>query len=158
MSITILGILCSYAQSSQPDTSLERLNTDGEKSIFLTPEELTWVNAFEGFSINFSMVSGNTFSSPHATFARFPSGFFTPPHTHGHSYKAVLISGKIINPMEGQKHEEAKIMGPGFYWYVPSNQIHVTACVSKEPCVFCMHQPVPFNFVPKVSKSNSSKN
>ena len=159
--ITVLFLLSSFngfAQNSPPDTSVERLNTDGEKGIFLTPEDLKWETAFDGFPINFARVSGSTFTTPHATFSKFPGGnFITPPHIHAHSYQAVVISGKIINPMEGEDPKDAKVMGPGSYWYVPANQVHTTGCVSEEPCVFFMYQPVPFNFEPKAFKTKAPK-
>ncbi|MFS4493475.1 DUF4437 domain-containing protein [Maribacter sp. 2308TA10-17] len=154
----VLGVVWSNAQNTPPDTSVQRLNTDGETAIFLTPEDLKWETAFDGFPINFAKVSGSTFKTPHSTFSKFPGGnFITPPHIHAHSYQAVVLSGKMINPMEGEKPEDAKVMGPGSYWYVPANQIHTTGCVSKEPCVFYMHQPVPFNFEPRTSEVKKNK-
>ncbi len=159
--VTVLFLLTSFnalAQNPPPDTSVQRLNTDGETGIFLTPEDLEWETAFDGFPINFAKVSGSTFKTPHATFSKFPGGnFITPPHIHAHSYQAVVISGKIINPMEGEKPEDAKVMGPGSYWYVPANQVHTTGCVSEEPCVFFMYQPVPFNFEPTTLEKKDTK-
>ena len=158
--VLLLVAIGSWAQTTTIDTSVQRLNTDGEEAIFLTPKDLKWETAFDGFPINFAKVSGSTFKTPHATFSKFPGGnFITPSHTHAHSYQAVVISGKMINPMEGEKIEDAKIMGPGSYWYVPANQIHTTGCVSEEPCVFFMYQPVPFNFEPStIEKKGADKN
>ena len=136
------------AQHQVHDTSVERLNTDGKEGIFLPVEDLEWITAFEGGDIQFSLVSGSTFKTPHSTFSKFPGNFITPPHTHAHSYQAVVISGVMINPMGDEVPEKAKKMRPGSYWYVPANEVHTTGCISKEPCVFYMHQPVPFNFEP----------
>ncbi|MEW7291604.1 DUF4437 domain-containing protein [Aquimarina sp. 2304DJ70-9] len=149
VSVLILSTLYSCGQDPKPNTTVQSLNTDGKAGIFLTPEDLKWVTAFDGFPINFAMVSGNTFEGSHGTFAKFPGGsFITPPHTHANSYKAVVISGQIINPMEDEEPEDAKVMGPGSYWYVPANEVHTTGCVSEEPCIFYMYQSVPFNFEP----------
>jgi hypothetical protein len=141
--------------SHNPDTSVEKLNTDGTKGIFIAAEELEWVTAFDGFPIQFSFVSGKAFETPHGTFGKFPGvkdfgkDFITPEHIHSYSYQAVVIQGTMINPEANEDPNKAKRMGPGSYWYQPANQVHTTGCVSEEPCIFYMYQPVPFNFVPK---------
>lgn len=154
--------LSSYAQHVH-DTSKEKIDTDGHQAIFLAADELSWITAFDGFPIEFSLVSGNAFETPHGTFGKFPGtkdfgkDFLTPQHIHGNSYQAVVIQGTMINPVGNEDPKKAKRMGPGSYWYQPGNQVHTTGCVSKEPCIFYMHQPVAFNFVPKTLEEQKAE-
>lgn len=89
---------------------------------------------------------GDRSRAAHGTFGRFPAGAASPAHTHSGAYHAVVISGVMTNPFEGEKNPPH--MGPGSYWYVPGGMDHVTACVSAEPCLFYFHADRPFDFTP----------
>ncbi len=118
-----------------------------DSSKFNAAEEINWINPFEGAPIQFGVAHGETFNSAHGTFGKFPGNFITPEHVHSHSYHGIVISGRMTNPMKGDNNK-AKEMAPGSYWSVPASSVHQTACISKEECVFFMHQDASFDFSP----------
>ncbi len=114
---------------------------------FISASELKWVSPFGKAPIQFATAYGDTFKTPHGTFGKFPGNFITPAHVHSHPYHGIVISGTMTNPMKGESGKP-KEMDPGSYWYVPANAVHQTACISKEPCEFYMHQSTNFDFTP----------
>lgn len=89
---------------------------------------------------------GDRSKGAHGSFGRFPAGAESPPHTHSGAYHGVVIAGLMTNPFAGEQNPPT--MGPGSYWFVPAGAAHVTACVSKEPCVFYFHADNAFDFSP----------
>jgi len=147
MLLAIIVIAGIGKVSAQNTSSTNPLNTNGTEGVFTAAEDLEWYYPMEGAPIQFAVASGSTFETAHSTFGKFPGNFITPVHIHSNSYQAVVISGVMTNPMASEKGNPVK-MGPGPYWYVPGNEAHQTACISVEPCVFYMYQPVPFDFTP----------
>lgn len=96
--------------------------------------------------IQFAVVSGDLQAGPQGTFGRFPANFETPKHVHSHSYRAVVISGQMTNPFEGET--TPPVMGPGSFWSVAGGAAHSTACVSDTPCEFFMFADKGFDFTP----------
>lgn len=89
---------------------------------------------------------GNRAHGAHGSFGIFPGAAMSPPHTHSHGYHGVVISGEMTNPFGAESHPAR--MGAGSHWYVPAGAQHVTACVSKEPCLFYFHADAGFDFTP----------
>lgn len=96
--------------------------------------------------IQFAVVSGDLQSGPQGTFGRFPANFETPKHIHSHAYRAVVISGEMTNPFDGEK--EPPVMAAGSFWSVAAGAAHATACVSDTPCEFFMFAEDGFDFTP----------
>lgn len=96
--------------------------------------------------VQFAVVSGDLQSGPQGTFGRFPAHFETPEHLHSHSYRAVVISGEMTNPFEGETNPP--VMKPGSFWSVAGGAVHATACVSDTPCEFFMFADKGFDFTP----------
>ena len=95
--------------------------------------------------IQFAVATGDLQNGPQGTFGRFPGNFTTPVHTHSHAYRAVVISGEMTNPFDGENNPP--VMGPGSFWSVAANAEHATACVSEEPCEFFMFADNGFDFM-----------
>jgi len=89
---------------------------------------------------------GNRSKGAHGTFGQFPGGASSPLHVHSGDYHAVVISGVMTNPFDNDPNPPK--MSAGSYWFVPAGSEHVTACVSKEPCVFYFHANGAFDFSP----------
>ena len=96
--------------------------------------------------IEFAVVSGDLQAGPQGTFGRFPANFETPNHVHSHGYRAVVISGEMTNPFEGETNPP--VMTAGSFWSVAADAIHSTACVSDRPCEFFMFADEGFDFTP----------
>lgn len=93
--------------------------------------DLEWVEIVPG--VDFAAVHGDWAEGAHAKFARFAPGMAAPVHSHTNAYHGVVVQGEFTNPYPG---EEAVVMRPGDYWYVPGGAAHSNECVSAEPCVF----------------------
>lgn len=96
--------------------------------------------------IKFAVVSGDLQAGPQSTFGRFPANFETPNHTHSHAYRAVVISGEMTNPFDGETTPPT--MKAGSFWSVAAGAKHSTACVSSVPCEFFMFADEGFDFTP----------
>ena len=129
MLVTFEG--CAYAQPAVNNTVIP----ESSREFFVAADP-----------IEFAVVSGDLQNGPQGTFGRFPANFETPVHVHSHSYRAVVISGEMTNPFDGQA--DAPIMKPGSFWSVAANAVHSTACVSDVPCEFFMFADEGFDFTP----------
>ena len=89
---------------------------------------------------------GDRSKGAHGTFGQFPGGASSPLHTHSGAYHGIVISGVMTNPFENEQNPTK--MEAGGYWFVPAGVEHVTACVSKQPCLFYFHADGPFDFTP----------
>lgn len=96
--------------------------------------------------LQFSDAYGDRGSSAHGTFGKIPAETASPLHTHSAAYHGVVISGVMTDGFN--KDPNPPKLGPGSYWYVPANVPHVTACVSKTPCLFYTHSDAKFDFAP----------
>lgn len=100
--------------------------------------------------LKFSDAYGDRASTAHGRFAIIQGKKATPSHIHSAAYHGVVIKGLVTNGFDGDKNPPK--MGPGSYWYVPANVVHVTACVSEEPCMTYVHSDDKFDFIPKDAK------
>lgn len=95
--------------------------------------------------VEFADAFGSRETGPHGTFGQFPANFETPAHIHSHGYRAVVLSGEMTNPFNGEANPP--VMSPGSYWSVAAGDDHITACVSDTPCEFLMWGTEKFDFI-----------
>jgi quercetin dioxygenase-like cupin family protein len=96
--------------------------------------------------LKFSAAYGERNSSAHGTFGQIGAQMASPSHTHSAAYHGIVIHGVMTNSFSGDKNPPQ--MGPGSHWYVPGNAVHMTACVSKEPCLFYIHSDAKYDYTP----------
>lgn len=94
--------------------------------------------------IQFAVAAGDLQVGPQGTFGKFPANFQTPTHVHSHAYQAIVISGEMTNPFEGEENPPS--MTAGSFWSVAAGAKHATACVSDTPCEFFMYASEGFDF------------
>lgn len=97
-------------------------------------------------TLKFSDAYGDRASTAHGRFAVIAGKWATPSHTHSAAYHGVVIRGVVTNGFDGDKNPPK--LGAGSYWYVPADAVHVTACVSKEPCMVYLHSDGKFDLKP----------
>ena len=132
----LAAILVALASAASADGPVENtVVTEGSREFFVVSDP-----------IQFAVVSGDLQTGPQGTFGRFPANFETPKHVHSHAYRAVVISGEMTNPFEGEV--TAPVMEAGSYWSVAAGAEHSTACVSDTPCEFFMFADEGFDFTP----------
>jgi quercetin dioxygenase-like cupin family protein len=96
--------------------------------------------------LQFADAYGNRASGGHGTFGVIPGKTASPSHTHHAAYHGIVIQGRMT---DGFNHEpNPPTLGPGSYWYVPADVVHITACVSDTPCLFYTHSGAKFDFQP----------
>lgn len=118
----------------------------GEKSVFTTVDAVEYADIIPGV-VAFGTVAGDRETGAHGTFVKIPPGQATPLHTHGAEYHAVIIQGKMENPIEGDDNSDATLTA-GSYYYVPAGAKHVTRCAADSlvDCVSYFYQTVAFDF------------
>lgn len=57
-------------------------------------------------------------------------------HIHSSDYHGVLLQGMVKHWSEGEEEKDAKLLGPGSYWFQPGGQGHADACLSDECLIF----------------------
>lgn len=53
-----------------------------------------------------------------------------PLHTHSSDYHLVVLQGTMKHWGEEQLEADARVLGPGSYWYQPGNKIHGDSCLT----------------------------
>lgn len=108
-------------------------------------EDLKWFDTGIG-PMQAAVAYGDMQKGPYGVFLKFPGGFVSPAHHHTAEYRAVVVSGTIVNSEEG---EADVTLQPGSYWYQRGKVSHVTKCVSSGDCTVFLTQPGKFDFLPK---------
>ncbi len=96
--------------------------------------------------VKMGTVAGDMSAGPHGTFGIMAAEDGSPRHTHSGAYHGVVLSGTMVNPFGREANPPE--MTAGSYWYVPAGVEHITACVSKVPCLFYFHANEGFDFTP----------
>ncbi len=63
---------------------------------------------------------------------KFPSGFAVPLHYHSAGYRGVVVSGTLLQTVEG---EAEKTLPAGSYFAYTGKKKHVTKCSEGAECV-----------------------
>src|SRR6185369_15669888 len=87
--------------------------------------------------LKFSDAYGDRNHSAHGTFGQIPGQMASPSHTHSAPYHGIVIQGVMTHGFNGDKSPPH--LGPGSHWYVPGNVVHISACVSRETCLFYIY-------------------
>jgi quercetin dioxygenase-like cupin family protein len=141
-----VGLVCLATGLSLFATNATAAKPKAQK--FITQDEVKYEEILPN-AVSFGTVMGNRTSGAHGTFVTIKKGAATPLHVHGNSYNAVVIKGKVENPIEGVP-DSKKSLGPGSFYQVPANAKHVTRCVadSAEDCMTFFWQSTKFDFLP----------
>jgi quercetin dioxygenase-like cupin family protein len=136
--LTLFGVVAMSAASV--------LAQAGKKADLRTPSELKWTDAPEVKGVQRAVVWGNGKKSSHGSFAKFPGGFTSPLHTHISDGRSVVVSGTVIETLEGQSPKE---LPAGSYFFIPGGLKHTTACKAGAECVLYTHWSGAFDLKPE---------
>lgn len=114
----------------------------GPRAVLRSASELKWVDAPDAKGVQQAVVWGNAQKGAHGSFAKFAAETEVPLHTHTASGRSVVISGTVLEGLEGQKPKE---LGPGSYFSIPGGVKHTTACKSGADCIFYSEWSGPFD-------------
>ena len=87
------------------------------------------------------VVGGDKATGPFQALVQFPGGAASPPHSHKASYGGAVVSGTMGDGGD-------VTYGAGSTWTHIADEVHVTACVSEEPCLFFASMDGAFSMVP----------
>ena len=102
-----------------------------KRAVLHTPSEMKWVDIPDAKGAKQAVAWGNPQKGPHGSFAKFEGGTEIPLHTHTAGGRSVVISGTMVEGLEGQPKE----LGPGSYFFIPGDVKHTTACKAGAECV-----------------------
>ena len=75
------------------------------------------------------VVSGDMSVGAFTALIKIPGGAAVPPHSHLANYSAAVISGSM-------SHGGTDTFSVGAHWTQIAEEVHTTACVSEEDCIF----------------------
>jgi quercetin dioxygenase-like cupin family protein len=116
-----------------------------KKAVLRAAPELKWVDAQGATGVQQATAWGNAQKGAHGSFAKFAGGTEVPLHTHTASGRSVVISGTLLEGLEGQKPKE---LGAGSYFSIPGDVKHTTACKAGADCVIYSEWSGAFDLKP----------
>ncbi|HEX8985574.1 MAG TPA: DUF4437 domain-containing protein [Bryobacteraceae bacterium] len=139
MSVFGAAMLPVHAQAPAP------AKPSTKRAVLRAASELKWVDAPDAKGVQQAVVWGNAQKGPHGSFAKFAAGTETPLHTHTAGGRSIVISGTILEGLEGQKPKE---LGPGSYFSMPGEVKHTTACKAGAECIIYSEWSGAFDLKP----------
>jgi quercetin dioxygenase-like cupin family protein len=116
-----------------------------KRAVLRAASELKWVDAPNATGVQQAVAWGNAQKGAHGSFAKFAGGTEVPLHTHTASGRSVVISGTMVEGVEGQKPKE---LGAGSYFYLPGGVKHTTTCKAGADCIIYSDWSGPFDLTP----------
>lgn len=105
-----------------------------------------WETTPEG--VAFAALKGDRFTETYQALVKLPAGTVSPPHVKSATMHGVMLQGEMIHFPSDANADDARRMGPGSYYAIPSGLAHVSACVSETPCIAYLYQDGAFDFLP----------
>jgi|SRR5438093_12161309 len=75
----------------------------GQRAVLRAASEMKWVDVPDTKGAQQAVVWGNAQKGAHGSFAKFAAGTELPLHTHTAGSRSVVISGTMLEGLEGQK-------------------------------------------------------
>ena len=117
----------------------------GPRAVMRAASELKWVDVPDAKGVRQAVAWGNAQKGAHGSFAKFAAGTELPLHTHTAGSRSVVISGTMLEGLEGQKPKE---LPPGSYFFIPGEMKHTTACKAGAECVIYSDWTAAFDMKP----------
>ncbi len=102
------------------------------RAVMRAASEMKWVESPDAKGLQQAVVWGNPQTGPNGSFAKFQGGTEIPLHTHTAAARTVVITGTMVEGLEGQQPKE---LGPGSYFFIPGDVKHTTACKAGAECL-----------------------
>ncbi len=103
-----------------------------KRAVMRAASEMKWVDVPDSKGGQQAVVWGNAEKGPHGAFVKFAGGTEIPLHTHTAAVRSAVISGTMVEALEGQQPKE---LGPGSYFSIPGDVKHTTACKAGAECL-----------------------
>lgn len=93
--------------------------------------DLQWKEIVPG--VSFAAAHGDWDKGGHGKFVRISRSAEIPMHRHSNDYRAVVVSGRMVNLFEGNQKTE---VAAGDYFYMAAKRPHSHQCLVEEGCLF----------------------
>ncbi|MEP3300237.1 MAG: DUF4437 domain-containing protein [Pseudoruegeria sp.] len=110
------------------------------------PSELDWKTTPVG--VAFAALHGDRFQEPYRAMVKLPAGTISPPHTKTANMYGVVLKGVMTHKRANSETMIVNKVSAGGYYFIAKNTPHISACVSKEPCLAYLYQDGKFDFLP----------
>ena len=134
-SLVLIGLIVAFTMSA----------AGGGKATVWPAGDIKWTEnaAMKGMWI--APLWGDPSKGAYGALKKVAAGMDFGWHTHTADQKVVAISGAFDFQVEGQ---EAKVLVPGSYVFLPGGTKHHSACKAGSDCVYFEEQPGKSDFVP----------
>jgi quercetin dioxygenase-like cupin family protein len=126
------------AQQEAPKSPVARITG----KTLISTEELKWAPLPGLDGCEYAKLVGDISKEAHRAFFKYPAGLKSPPHTHSHGDRGVIVSGTLGLAIEGAP---MKKLGPGSFFSIAAGVQHVTTVEGDQACVFYMEREGPFD-------------
>lgn len=109
----------------------------------LSPNKLEWKEIAPG--VHFGASHGDWEKGAHGKYARFVKNVQIPMHRHSHEYHALVVSGRVVNLLEGGVRVELE---PGDYFHMAARRAHSHECLSDGGCLLYAYASDRWDYVP----------
>ncbi len=128
----IMGISLAAAAALAAAQEKAAKPAAAKRAVLRTASEMKWVDIPDAKGAKQAVAWGNPQKGPHGSFAKFEAGTEVPLHTHTAASRSVVITGTMVEGLEGQQPKE---LGPGSYFFIPGDVKHTTSCKAGAECV-----------------------
>lgn len=127
--IVSIGALYTYVADNNHETNNEMVIVPFEDARFVS------LAPGQPDSPEMALLLGNPEHAPSSMMLRMKTGE-VPLHLHTYGYHLVVLEGKMKHWSEEENMAQAKILGPGSYWFQPGGEVHGDACLTDECLMF----------------------
>lgn len=117
-----------------------------ERHVIVPFEQLDFV-PIRGDATEMAVAWGNPETGPSSVYLKFPPNFPLGNHTHSSNYHAIVIQGTTKHWGEGETEADAKLLGPGDFFYQGAGEWHEDSYPSDEEVIVFLHFDGPIDFL-----------
>ncbi|MEL4897504.1 DUF4437 domain-containing protein [Crocosphaera sp. Alani8] len=138
----------------------EKAFDNGERPVNVDKSNLVWLDASNIAWIDQTEVTGSAdgpkvaflWGNPqddqlNGTFVKLPDGFSGEIHSHGSTFRAVLIQGQLNHYLLNEKN--LKTLKPGSYFGSSGETVHQAFCQTGEECIIYVRGKGTFDVLPR---------
>ena len=126
-------VLAQAGQAEEQKAKTPAKASSGGKAVLIPAGEMKWgtpSNSPPG--VQTAVLWGDPAKGAHGALHKFAPGFSVPLHHHSAGYRGVVVSGTLLQTVEG---EAEKSLPSGSYFAYTGKKKHVTKCAPGAECI-----------------------
>ena len=89
------------------------------------------------------------------TLVKLPAGFTGMMRSHGSTFRAVVVQGRLKHQVSGETN--VKTMDPGSYFSSKGESMHQVSCAAGDECIIYVRMVGKFDVTPAQPKKNQKR-